>query len=110
MGWIPGWGGVWVIHTFVSAPNIVSVIPSMGILFPILRRDKVSTCLSSFSLTFICVANCILGILFLGKYLLVSECISCEFFCDWVTSLRIVPYRSIYLPKNFLNSLFLIAE
>jgi hypothetical protein len=25
---------------------------------------------------------------FLGKYPLISEYISCEFFCDWVTSLR----------------------
>jgi hypothetical protein len=34
MGWIPGWGSLWMIHPFVLAPNFVSVTPSMGILFP----------------------------------------------------------------------------
>jgi hypothetical protein len=29
-----------MIHSFVSAPNFVSITPSMGILFPILRRDE----------------------------------------------------------------------
>jgi hypothetical protein len=66
MGWIPGWGSLWMVHTFVSAPNFVSVTPSMGILFPILRKDEVSTLSSSFLLSFMCFANCILGILFLG--------------------------------------------
>jgi hypothetical protein len=32
-----------MVHPFVSAPNFVSVTPSMGVLFPILRRGKVST-------------------------------------------------------------------
>jgi hypothetical protein len=32
----------------------------MGVLFPILRSSKVSTLLSSFFLSFICFANCIL--------------------------------------------------
>jgi hypothetical protein len=27
-----------MVHPFVSAPNFVSVTPSMGVLFPILRR------------------------------------------------------------------------
>jgi hypothetical protein len=42
MGWIPGWGSLWMVHPFVLAPNLVSVTPSMGILFPILRRNEVS--------------------------------------------------------------------
>ena len=63
MGWIPGWGSLWMVHPFVSAPNFVSVTPSMGILFPILRRNEVSTLWSSFFLSFMCFANCILGIL-----------------------------------------------
>ena len=33
MGWIPGYGS-----PFISVPNCVSVTPSMGVLFPILRR------------------------------------------------------------------------
>jgi hypothetical protein len=47
---------------------------------------------------------------FLSQYPLISECISREFFGDWVTSLRMISFRSIHLPKNFMNSLFLIAD
>jgi hypothetical protein len=36
MGWIPGWGSLWMVHPFVLASNFVSVTPSMGVLFPIL--------------------------------------------------------------------------
>jgi hypothetical protein len=39
MGWIPGWGSLWMVLSSVSAPNFVSVTPSMGILLPILRRN-----------------------------------------------------------------------
>jgi hypothetical protein len=35
----------------------------MGILFPLLRRIKVSTLWSSFFLRFMCIVNCIVGIL-----------------------------------------------
>ena len=41
---------------------------------------------------------------------LINEHISGVFFCDWVASLRMVSSRSIDLPKNFINSLVLIAE
>jgi hypothetical protein len=40
MGWIPGWGSLWMVHIFILAPNFVSVTSSMGILFPILRRNE----------------------------------------------------------------------
>ena len=66
VGWIPGYGSLYIIGPFVSAPNFVSVTPSMGVLFPILRRSKVSTLWSSFSLSISCVLQivfCILGIL-----------------------------------------------
>ena len=43
MGWISRWGSLWMVHPFVSALNFVSVTPSMGILFLILRRNEVST-------------------------------------------------------------------
>ena len=52
MGWIPGWGSLWMVLPSISAPNFVSVISSMGILFPILRRNKVSTLWSFFFLSF----------------------------------------------------------
>jgi hypothetical protein len=59
-----------MVHPFVSAPNFVSVTPSMGVLSPVLRRGKVSTLWSSFFLSFMCFANCILYLgysKFLGK-------------------------------------------
>jgi hypothetical protein len=40
MGWIPALGGLWIVHSFILAPNFVSVTPFMGILFPILRRNE----------------------------------------------------------------------
>jgi predicted branched-subunit amino acid permease len=49
-----------MVHPFVTAPIFVSVTPSMGVLFPILRRNKVYTLWSSFFLSFMCFANCIL--------------------------------------------------
>jgi hypothetical protein len=62
MGCIPWWGSLWMLHPFVSAPNFVSVTPSMSVLLPILRRGEVSTLWSSFFLSSMCFANCILGI------------------------------------------------
>jgi hypothetical protein len=41
IGWIPGCGSLWMAHPFVSAPKFVSVTPSMGVLFPILRKNEV---------------------------------------------------------------------
>jgi hypothetical protein len=40
MGWIPGYGSLYMVHPFISAPNFVSVTPSMGVLFPNLRRGR----------------------------------------------------------------------
>jgi hypothetical protein len=108
MEWIHGWGSLWMVHPFILAPDFVSVTPSMGVLFPILRRNVVSTLWSSFFMIFLCFANCIFDTLsFWG---LISECISNDLFGDWVTSLRMISSRHIHLPKNFINSLFLIAE
>jgi hypothetical protein len=55
---------LWMVHlSFVLAPNFDSITSSMGILFPILRRNEVSTLCSSSFLIFLCFENCILGIL-----------------------------------------------
>jgi hypothetical protein len=62
-GWISGWGCLYILHPFLSAPNFVSVTTSMGILFPILIRGKVTTLWSSFLLSFMCFATCNLSIL-----------------------------------------------
>ena len=42
MGWIPKWDSHWMAFPSVSASNIVSVSPPMGILMPFLRRSEVS--------------------------------------------------------------------
>jgi hypothetical protein len=62
--------------SFILAPNFVSATPSMGTLFPILRRNEVSTLWSSFFLIFLCFGNCILGILgfWANIHLSVSAC------------------------------------
>jgi hypothetical protein len=44
-----------------------------------------------------------------GQEYMEDESLSCVFFCDWANSLRMISYRYINLPKNFINSLFLIA-
>jgi hypothetical protein len=63
MVWIHGYSSFWMVHPFLSAPNFFSVTPSMGVLFPILRRGEVSTLWSSFFLSFMDFANYILDIL-----------------------------------------------
>jgi hypothetical protein len=40
MGCIPKHGSLWIVVPTVSDPNFVSVTPSVGILFPLLRRDS----------------------------------------------------------------------
>ena len=62
IGWIPRWGSLWMVFPSVSVPHFVSVSPPMGILFPLLRRIKLSTLRSSFLLCFMCSVNYILGI------------------------------------------------
>jgi hypothetical protein len=57
----PEWGSLWMVIPSVFALNFVTVTLYMGILFPIIRRNKVSTLWSSFFLTFMCFANCYLG-------------------------------------------------
>ena len=55
-----------MVHPFVSVTNFDSVTPSMGILFPILRRNEVSMLWSFFFLIFffcVCFTNSILDIL-----------------------------------------------
>jgi hypothetical protein len=48
LGWTTRWGSLQMVHPFVLTPNFVSATPSMDILFPILGRNEVSTCWSSF--------------------------------------------------------------
>jgi hypothetical protein len=84
MGWTPGWGSLWIVHPFISAPNFVSVTPSLGVLFPVLRRGEVSTLWSSF-LSFMCFANCILG--FLSTWANIHLSVSAYHVCSFVIGL-----------------------
>jgi hypothetical protein len=61
MIWIPEWGSLCILLPSISFPNFISETLYMGILFPILRKDDVSTLWSSFFLSFMCFSNCILG-------------------------------------------------
>jgi hypothetical protein len=81
MGWIPGWGSLWIVHPFVLAPNFVSVTTFMGILFPVLRRNEVFTHWSFIFLIFLCFANCNLGVLcfWANIHLSVSEYLMISF-------------------------------
>jgi hypothetical protein len=58
MGWIPRWGSLWMVHPFVLALSFVSAIPSMDILFPILGKNEVSMCWSSFLISCVLEVVC----------------------------------------------------
>jgi hypothetical protein len=64
MGRIPRWGSLWMIIPSFFLTNFVSVTPSMDILSPppLLRRIEVYTLFSSFFLSFMCFAYCIMVI------------------------------------------------
>ena len=75
-----------------------------GYFFPLLRRTKVSNFWFFFILSFMWSGNCILVLPeILGYGPLISECTPCVFFCDLVTSLRMIFSRSIHLSKNFTH-------
>jgi hypothetical protein len=40
MGWITRWGSLWMVLPSVSAPNLVSVTPSMGSLLPHSKKEQ----------------------------------------------------------------------
>jgi hypothetical protein len=85
MRWIPGWGSLWMVFPSVSAPNFVSVSPSMGILFPILRGSKVSTLWPFFFLSFMCFSNSTLDILSFWAKICLS--VSAYHVCSFVIGL-----------------------
>jgi hypothetical protein len=73
----------------------------MGILFPLLRRIEVSTLWSSFFLSFMCFADCILGILsfWADIHLSVSA---------WISYLRLSIQARILFHLAFYN-LFMLT-
>jgi hypothetical protein len=40
MGWIPSWNSVWMVLSSISAPNFVSVTPSMGCFVPHSKKER----------------------------------------------------------------------
>jgi hypothetical protein len=79
----PKWGSLWMVLPSISAPHFVSVTLSMGILFQFLRRIKVFTRWSFIFLSFMCFANCILGIPnFWANIHLSVSAYQCVFICD----------------------------
>ena len=77
----PGWSIFWMVIPSVSASHYVAVTRSMGIFFLILIRIKVSSLWSSFFLSFVCFAFCILGIprFWANIPLSASTCHMCSF-------------------------------
>jgi hypothetical protein len=99
---IMGWnslGSFWMVHSFILAPNFVSVTPSMGVLFPILRRNEVSTLWSSFFLIFLCLANCIWGILLIWINIHLS-----------VSAYQVTSFVIGYLTKDYILQIYPFAQ
>jgi hypothetical protein len=86
-------------------------ISSCQYFVPHSKKDQIIHSLFFFYLSFMWSVNCIMGIRSFGANICLSviECIPCVFFCDWDILLGIFS-SSIYLLKNFMKSLFLIAE
>ena len=60
-GWTTRWGSPWMVIPSVSTPHFVSVTPSMGVLFPLLRKIRLSILWSSLFLSFLWFVISILG-------------------------------------------------
>jgi hypothetical protein len=58
MGWIPRWGSVWMVLPSVSAPNSVSVTPSVGIYYGSCFSGRKLSCQYQFSSSKLCAAGC----------------------------------------------------
>ena len=109
VGWIPG-GAVSECPFLQSLLHNLFLCLSYNGYFSTLRRTKLSTLWSSSSWDWF--------VLWIIHWLLLaSDLIStyewvhtmCVLY-DWVTTLRMIFSISFHLPKNFMNSLFLITE
>jgi hypothetical protein len=116
VGWTPRWGSLWMVLPFVSAPNFVSVTPSMGALFPILGRGEVSTLWSSFlkiwNASQICVSSLrrghanLLGIVPIFVYVLPKQAQNFPFYSvQDPSSWDVLPmFRSAFLKFSSLDA------
>jgi hypothetical protein len=103
MGWIPRWVSLLMVIPSVSASHFVSVTPSMGVLFSPSKKDR-----SIHTLVFLLELHMFfkLYLSFWANIHLLVECISCMFFCDWVTSLRTTPFTIVTNNIKYLGELF----
>ena len=85
-------------NTRCSDYDFLPPTPSMGILLPLLRRIDISTLWSSFFLSFMCFANCILGVLSLCANIHLS--VSAYHVCSFVIGL---PHSGLYAPDPSHN-------
>jgi hypothetical protein len=81
----------------------------MGISMTLLRRTEVSILFFLLDFHMVCELYLWYSEL-LGYYPFISDYIPWMFFCACDMSLMMMFSRSIHLPKNFMNSTFLIAE
>ena len=94
----------------ISAIYFISIFAPMSVFVPS-KKDQ-----STHTLVFLLkelhvVCELYPGYLeLLGWYPLISKCIPCAFFFNWVISLRMIFSSYIHLAKSFMNSPFLIAE
>jgi hypothetical protein len=102
-GWIYRWDHLWMAFPSVSAPHFMFIFSPVIILFSLFEGVKHP----HFGLPS-SWASCGLWIVswIFQAFELIStiiECIACVFFCDRVTSLRMIFSSSIHLPKNFMK-------
>jgi hypothetical protein len=103
-GTVTGW------HSFSFCSKICLCISSHGYFDPPSKKDQSIHTLVFLLLEFPVVCELYLGYSELQGLSLISECIPCMFFCDWVTSLRMTFSSSVHLPTKFIKSSFLIVK
>jgi hypothetical protein len=89
--------------SFSLCSTLYLCISSHGYFVPPSKKDQ-----HIHTLVFLLLELLVVCELYLGYFRLLG--IPSLFFCDWVTSLRMIFSSSIHLPKNFMSLLFLIAE
>jgi hypothetical protein len=93
----------------VSALHFITIFAPVSI--PLSKKDQSTLTLIFLLFEFHFLYEWYLGYSkLLDYYPLISNCIPCVFFCDWVASLRMIFSSSIHLPKNFMDPSFLIVE
>ena len=103
-----GGGGLHLVQDFLTIMfcNVTEYPVILGVCYLLFKLDYMSYYSSENTL----ILEETVNFYELLRLLLTSEGIPCVIFCYWVASLRMTLSSSIQFPKNFINSLFLIAE